>query len=40
MGIRDCEKQNLVDIGKFVWDIVLKVDKFWVSWVNYVYMKD
>lgn len=39
LGICDCVKWNFVIIGKLVWDIVLKVDKFWVRWVNYVYIK-
>lgn len=39
LGIRDCEIWNLVVIGKLVWDIVFIVDKMWVKWVYYVYVK-
>lgn len=23
-----------------MWDVVLTVDKLWVKWINYVYLKD
>lgn len=39
LGIKDCEIWNLVVIGKLVWDVVFKVDKMWVKWVNYIYIK-
>lgn len=30
LGIRDCEKWNLVAIGKLVWDVPSKADKLWI----------
>lgn len=40
LGIKDCEKWNLVAISKLVWDVASKADKMLVKWVNHFYVKD